>query len=240
MSQLQAASFPRLSNGHIHIWTVSLHASSDQIGYLRSVLSDSEQRKASYFNVDHAQHSYIVSQAVLRILLAAYLDSRPEDIVLGTQKKGKPFVIHKHPVFFNISNSNNLCAYAFSPDAEVGIDIEKIRDLPDIDQLIERNLTNSEREYCLKIPGKKLSRFFQFWTFKESYLKAIGEGMRLTPENMEFSIENGEIRLVSVKYGFDATDLCFKGFEREGSYTGTLTYSDKTAIIREIEVSNLV
>ncbi len=119
----------------------------------------------------------------------------------------------------------------------MGIDIEKIRDLPDIDQLIEKNLTRRERNYLLKDPAHKLDSFFRFWTFKESYLKAIGEGMRLTPENLEFSLEDGSVRLRSVNYGFDGTGWQFQEFSRTGNYTCTLTYTGEDILIKEMSLT---
>jgi len=226
--------FPQLLKGEIHLWTASLVPSPEKIESLRSVLSPYEKKKATYFKFEHKQHVYIITQAVLRILISAYLDIEPAEVILVASKKGKPFLINEPSLFFNISNSHDICVYAFSRDAEVGIDIEKIRELPDIDQLIEKNLTSREKAYFLKNPDHKLSLFFQFWTFKESYLKAIGEGMRLTPENLEFSLDDGNIRLRSVKYGFEATDWQFKGFTREGNYTGTLTYQTRDTVIREM------
>lgn len=229
--------FPRLLKGDVHLWTISLEPSKDQIKKLRSVLSPEEKKKASYYKFELIQHNYIVTQAVLRMLLSAYLDTKPADIKLGVHKKGKPYLINDASLFFNIANSHDICVYAFSRDAEVGVDIEKIRDLPDIDLLIEKNLTPREKKYFQKDPDNKLSRFFQFWTFKESYLKAIGEGMRLTPENLEFSLEGGTIKLQSADYGFDAADWQFKGFTREGNYTGALAYTGKNTVIREMSIA---
>lgn len=220
--------------GDIHLWTISLDASKDQIERLRSVLSPEEIKKASYYKFELIQHNYIVTQAVLRMLLSAYLDIRPEDVKLGVHKKGKPYIINDASLFFNISNSHDICVYAFSRKAEMGIDIEKIRDLPDIDLLIEKNLTPREKKYFRKDPDNKLTRFFQFWTFKESYLKAIGEGMRLTPENLEFSLEDGTIKLQSANYGFDTAGWQFKGFTRDGNYTGALAYTGKDTVIKEM------
>ena len=226
--------FPQLLNGEIHLWTASLVPSMDKIERLRSFLSPEEKKKASYYKFERKQHGYIITQAVLRILISAYLDIDPADVMLVASKKGKPFLINEPSLFFNNSNSDEICVYAFSRDAEVGIDIEKIRELPDIDELIEKNLTSREKAYFLKNSDHKLSLFFQFWTFKESYLKAIGEGMRLTPANLEFLLDDGNIRLRSVTYGFEATDWQFKGFTREGNYTGTLTYQRRDTIIREM------
>ena len=209
----------------------------DQADRLESLLSEEEKIKVSFYKFDHTRLNYIVTQAVLRMLLASYLDVKPADVKMGAHKKGKPYLIHERSIFFNISNSHDLCVFAFSCDSEVGIDIEKIRSLPDIDQLIEKNLTGRERAYFLKDPDHKLNWFFRFWTFKESYLKAIGEGMRLTPENLEFLLQDGTIRLRSVNYGFDGIDWQFKEFNRAGNYTGTLTYTGKGSVIKEFSAN---
>ncbi len=234
LDQPEPGQFPHLLKGDIHLWTISLDTSKDQIESLESLLSAVEKKRASYYKSDSAQHSYVVTQVVLKLLLSAYLEIEPAEVKMGTHKKGKPFLVNDPSIYFNISNSHDLCVYAFSRDAEVGIDIEKIRDLPDIDLLIEKNLTSREKKYFQQDPEDKLTRFFQFWTFKESYLKATGEGMRLTPDNLVFSMEDGKIRLRSVKYGFDAVDWQFKGFNRKGNYTGTLTYTGKGTVIKEM------
>ena len=175
-----------------------------------------------------------MSQAVLRVLISTYLHIAPGDVIMQARKKGKPFLVNDPSLFFNISNSHKIGVYAFSRDAEVGVDIEKIRELPDLDELIDKNMTSREKAIILKDPSKKLSLFFQFWTFKESYLKAIGEGMRLTPDNLEFSLSEGKIGLRSVKFGFEASDWHFKDFTRRGPYTGTLTHKGRGTVIRDM------
>lgn len=236
-NQSDTEPFPPLLKGEIHLWTVSLDTSINQIEKLQSVLSPEEIKKTAYYKYEPLQHNYIVTQSVLRMLLSAYLDIRPVDVQMGVHKKGKPYLINDPSLFFNISNSQGICVYAFSRDVEVGIDVEKIRDLPDLDQLIEKNLTPRERKYFRKDPDKRLTRFFQFWTFKESFLKAIGEGMRLTPENLEFSLEDGTIRLQFTNYGIDASGWQFKDFTREGNYTGALAYTGKDTVIREMSIA---
>jgi 4'-phosphopantetheinyl transferase len=228
------AKFPPLRTGEIHLWTATLDPSSETIDRMRLVLSPEETKKASYFKYEREQHAYIISQAVLRLLISVYLNIDPAEVILVASKKGKPFLVNEPSLYFNISNSHEMCVYAFSRDAEVGIDIEKVRELPDLDQLIEQNLTSREKAYFLKHPDQKLALFFQFWTFKESYLKAIGEGMRLSPDNLEFSLNDGHISLQSVTFGFESTDWQFKQFTREGNYTGTLTYQKKDTLITEI------
>ena len=74
---------------------------------------------------------------------------------------------------FNISNSNGLALFAIAYDRFIGIDIERIRPLPDVDQLAKYFI--SHREYAVISslpPEQKLKTFFGIWT-----LKATGEGL---------------------------------------------------------------
>jgi phosphopantetheinyl transferase len=98
-------------------------------------------------------------------------------------------------------------------------------------------LTPGEKKFVMRKPGSRLARFIQFWTFKEAFLKGIGEGMRLTPENLEFYLDDGTIRLRSVNYGFDTAEWQFKGFTRKGRITGTVAYSGKETVIREMNIA---
>jgi len=236
LDQLETSHLPFPLKGEIHLWTASLDVSAEQLERLQSVLSAEERKRVSYFKFESTQDSYIVTQAVLRMLLSSYLEINPSNVKTGARKKGKPYLMNDPSLCFNLSHSHDLCVYVFSYDSEVGIDLEKIRDLPDIEQLIEKNFTSREKQYLLKDPDNKLSRFFQFWTFKEAYLKATGEGMLLTPENLEFSTENGIIKLQSGKYGFDETNWKFTGFSREENYIGTLAFSHKNPILREMSI----
>jgi 4'-phosphopantetheinyl transferase len=134
-----------------------------------------------------------------------------------------------------MSNSGGKVVYAFSMDEEVGIDLEKIRELPDLDELIEKNYIASERDYINKLPEQRQHRFFQFWTIKEAYLKAIGVGMRIPPDNIAFSIQNGAYKLQSihgVQLGFEKSDWIFNRFTLENNkYVGTLASKNQNANI---------
>jgi 4'-phosphopantetheinyl transferase len=173
--------------------------------------------------------------AILKLLLSGYLKTEPAQVRVGIRPKGKPFVENDPTLFFNLSHSRGILVLAFSRDGELGVDIEMIRDLPDLDLLIDRNLTSREKEYTLKDPKKKLTRFFQLWTLKESYLKATGDGMRLSPENLEFTVEGGNIRLNSLSFGHDTSQWRFRTFTRGHDFTGTLAYRGSNTVIREME-----
>ena len=228
--------FPILSPGEIHVWQVSTNITSSGYAEYKGVLSEAELSKVHFFESKQARDTYVTSQGALRKLLSGYLNISPNLVKIGRHKKGKPFSLDDPNLYFNISNSAKLAVIAFSRDSELGIDLEQIRTLPDLDELIDRNFMPSEIKFINTKAEERQRRFFRFWTVKESYVKAIGEGMRLTPENIEFSIENTSIRLLSVKGVFEQEDWNFEEFSILADYVGTITYGKDKSIIKQMEL----
>ncbi|MDA3892627.1 MAG: 4'-phosphopantetheinyl transferase superfamily protein [Salinivirgaceae bacterium] len=228
--------FPTLSHGEIHIWQVSTDNTATNFVDYTGALSEAELSKVHFFESKHARNSYVASQGALRQLLSGYLGISPKLVNIGRQKKGKPYSLDYEGLYFNLSNSGNLAVIAFSRDSELGIDIEQMRHLPDLDEMIHTNFTSSEIKFINTKPEERLRRFFRFWTVKESYLKAIGEGMRLAPENIEFSMDNESIRLLSVKGVSEQEDWHFKEFSILADYVGTLTYDKANSILMQMEL----
>ena len=228
--------FPTLSKNELHIWTVSLDSSEEFIENCKSILSEGERSRIDWFSFPQVQKNYIISQGVLRSILAGYLNIEPLQVKLSKHAKGKPFVTNDSSLFFNLSNSGKKAVFSFSRDNEVGIDLEMIRALPDLEELIQKNFSQKEVDYIVKNPEEKLKRFFLFWTIKESYLKAIGEGMRLAPDNLEFSIENDTIKFLGAKGFDDPTEWLFKQFDLEDNYVGTIVYQGETIVLLNLSV----
>ncbi len=90
---------------------------------------------------------------------------------------GKPFFVNFPNIHFNVSHSGNYCVAAFST-SPVGIDVQKIctpfMDIADsFFNLEEQNYLHSIDESAQ--PGA----FYELWTLKESYIKAVGKGMQI-------------------------------------------------------------
>jgi 4'-phosphopantetheinyl transferase len=221
-----------LKKADIQIWSISLDADETFRAACLQALGESGRERISYFKFKQVQESYIISQGGLRLLLSYYLGIDPEKIELGKLSKGKPISLDEPKLRFNMSNSGRRVVYVFSIDEELGIDLERIREMPDLDELIEKNYSASERKYINKLPEKRLYRFFKFWTIKEAYLKAIGVGMRIPPEDLEFTVQNGVYALQSIRGEVDTENWIFKDFElEEGEYVGTLTIKNPDAMI---------
>ncbi len=227
--------FPLLSPGELHVWNVSFNNSTSRLLEYRNILSEKELTKVLLFEFNQARNSYIVSQGTLRMLLSGYLGIPPKLVKIGRRKKGKPYSIDDPGLYFNMSNSGKLVTIAFSRDTELGIDIEHIRPLPDLDEMIIRNFTSREIRFINGKSEERITRFFRFWTIKESYLKAIGEGMRLSPDNLEFAIEKDSIRQLAVNGIFEQENWNFSEFSTSADYVGTLTYGRENTVIKQLD-----
>jgi len=219
-----------LRTNDFHIWQVALTPNRQILELCKSVLSTEEQKRVKWLKFEYDKTKYVISKGILRLLLADYLNINTSEISISRQRKGKPFVNNDNTLFFNMSDSGELCVFAFTRVGEIGIDIEKKRILPDLDDLIQKNLTKQEINIINKEPSEKNLNFLRFWTIKEAYLKAIGEGMRLTPNNLEFSIEKGNIKLVNQQGILDQEDWFFREFFPETSYFGVIVFKNEHTI----------
>src|SRR4029078_5695626 len=78
----------------------------------------------------------------------------------------------------NLSNSHELALAGFVLGREIGVDVEHLRPMTDCEESAERFFSESERRTlrAIPFPGKQ-EAFFNCWTRKEAYLKAVGEGL---------------------------------------------------------------
>ena len=80
-------------------------------------------------------------------------------------------------IFFNLSHSSGVSLLAFDPGSEIGVDVEMIDEEFDYEPIVKRWFTPEEGKYIWQSKENSRIRFYELWTRKEAYLKAIGEGI---------------------------------------------------------------
>lgn len=174
-----------LSYDETHVWCVSLNQSDSSLQSLSLLLSPEECARADRFHFERDRRRFIVSQGTLRKLLGSYLTIPPEDVRLRRHNRGKPALDLSEtghnglvPLKFNLSHSHELALYAITHNREVGVDIEHIRPVQDAEQIVKRMFSPQEQATFFAFPQpRRLEAFFQCWTRKEAFIKAIGEGL---------------------------------------------------------------
>lgn len=214
-----------LPPGEIHVWSVRLDPPSGRVEELGRPLSDDEWARANRFRFDKHRRQYVVGRGALRTLLAAYLGTRPEQVIFKYGPRGKPFLAEETGLFFNLSNSDEMALIALVQGREVGADIEYLKPMPDCEQIAERFFSESERVVLRGIPPeRKEEAFFNCWTRKEAYLKAVGEGLAAPLDSFDVTLALGEApRMLTLKGDPEAaTKWLFEHLRPAPDYIGAI------------------
>jgi len=121
-------------------------------------------------------------------LLSGYAGVPPGALRFEYDSAGKPRISPNHgeEIRFNLSHSGDWVVLALVRGAEIGVDLELIRQVPTLISLAERFF--SEREFSILNSREGKDReilFFRLWTCKEAVLKAIGKGLTYPLEKVE-------------------------------------------------------
>jgi 4'-phosphopantetheinyl transferase len=154
-------------------------------------LDDSERRRADRFVFEHDNRRFVAAHTALRVVLGRRLGLDPADVRIVAGERGKPR-LEAPPidVRFNLSHSGERALLAIATGREVGVDIERTRPRPDPLALAERWFSLAERAHLRQVRDEDLHEmFYRVWTRKESFVKALGDGMHFPLDGFDVSGE---------------------------------------------------
>jgi 4'-phosphopantetheinyl transferase len=188
----------------VHVWCALLDVSAETLQLLVQTLDSDERMRASRFYFEQDRTQFIVRHGLLRKILASYLNIEPDKLQFSYTSNGKPYLLQKFKdkeLQFSLAHSHQLALYAMTFDRRIGIDIEQIYNFAETDQLANRILSRQEKAELRKhLPTEQLETLFRYWTCKEAYAKATGEGMSLPLKEIHSSLFPGAMaRLISIK-----------------------------------------
>lgn len=185
---LKPEQFPILTNDAAHVWVANLQRSKTELEVLKSTLCMDEQKRADRFRFIEDTQTFIVARGILRLLLSKYLNIAPQKLLFEKNKYGKLFlaaqILEKKQsstfpqIQFNLSHSHGLALFAFAMHQQIGVDIELIRPNVDFLEIADRFFSEQEYQDLLKLAAnKQLPAFYNCWSRKEAFIKALGEGL---------------------------------------------------------------
>lgn len=185
-----------LSN-EVHVWHAFLDVTAIEFENLLGFLSTDEHERARRFHFEKDQRRFIVARGILRKILGDYLGVNPIDICFEYNQFGKPIlapVFDNDNVCFNISHSDAYALYAINRGKKIGIDIERVRGEVAFMEIAQKFFSKNEINSLESInKNKRAELFFQYWTRKEAFVKAIGEGVSFPMEKYDVSLINGSV-----------------------------------------------
>lgn len=151
-------------------------------------LNPAERERAARFATATLRQRFTVGRAMLRRLLAEHTGEAPERLAIEDDTNGKPQLVGR-PLAFNLSHAGNHALLAIGPARlDLGIDIEDLAAVGDVDALVTVCLSPAERQGFARFTDAATRRdsFLRLWVRKEACLKAIGQGLRIEPS--EFTV----------------------------------------------------
>lgn len=165
----------------LDLWRVDLEATAEAESRWQALLSEDEKARAQRFHFDRDRRHFSAARGLLRIVLAGYLGAQPQALRFRYLEKGKPELAEPSgasALTFNVSHSGGVALFGVTQGRPVGVDVEKIREDFDTEAIARRFFSAREQEQLAALPQDQRHRaFFRCWTLKESFIKALGEGL---------------------------------------------------------------
>ncbi len=212
----------RLDARDLHVWTVGLDQPPDVCARLETVLSSDERERARRFVFERDTRRFVVCRAALRRVLAQYTGTAPEALVFAYGDRGKPSLPEMPGLFFNVTHAASLGVIAVAA-TDVGIDVEALERNVEFEDLAARFFSAEEaRELCALPADARRAAFFNCWTRKEAYIKAIGDGLSCPLDSFAVTLRPSEPALMRWIEGDDESAWHLRAFTPAEGYVGAV------------------
>lgn len=177
------------------MWAVRSLSESDCVPSLYETLSSNELQRAAAFRFEPHKNHYIAARGLLRVILGAYVGKAAKTLRFRYGPQGKPYLCGTENcrLQFNLSHSEDSAVYALALDCELGIDVERIKELPEMDSVARRFFSQAEVADLRAVPPElRAQAFYRCWTRKEAYVKAVGSGLSVALDQFQVSLLPGQ------------------------------------------------
>jgi 4'-phosphopantetheinyl transferase len=191
-----------LSAGEIHVWTARVVDDQRITAALLRLLSPEERVRAAQFSFERDRVRFIQAHGSVRQTLSKYSEAGAATLTFARTRDGKPYLVPQANgpnLQFSVSHSSNCCMLAVRLDHPIGIDVEKVRDLPRAIDIARYCFTPAESR-ALAALQETLRRdaFFALWTHKEAMVKGLGLRLAANLDRVEFDLDRvGGLRLLA-------------------------------------------
>jgi 4'-phosphopantetheinyl transferase len=141
-----------------------------------AAVSADERPRHDSFRSERDRRLFRATRMLVLAVLSRYAAVAPCAWRFAAHAQGKPYIASPAVtpnLHFNLSNTAGLVVCAVSVAHEVGVDAERVdREVPEV------AFCAAERAALRALPpGERARRQFDYWTLKERYLKARGDGL---------------------------------------------------------------
>jgi 4'-phosphopantetheinyl transferase len=181
-----------LETRRILVWSAPLDCDAPLTREVAECLSADERARAERFVFPRDRNRFLTGRAFLRLLLAGHTGKRAAALRFRYGPHGKPALAGKGPAF-NLAHSDGLAVCALAPAGEIGVDVERVRPVADADSVAGSFFSSRETADLAALPhSQRLRGFFDAWTRKEAFLKALGSGLARPLDSFDVTLAPAE------------------------------------------------
>lgn len=234
-----------LSDGELHIWKINSENFIQSSPVLYEILSVEEKQRAERFHFENDKIVYICARSILRMLLSKYINQDYSSIDFNFNEYGKPElpeVINPKNIKFNVSHSENLVLIGFIPNVSLGVDIEYILPNSDLIEIASKYFSSKEIDSLIRFPGEKRTEaFFNCWTRKEAFIKAVGEGLSYPLDKFSVSLNDEfDVEITIENNQQESSQWKLISFQPEERFAGAFAVKGQIKKINFFELTKLL
>ena len=191
------------------VWYLSIDESMD-ISEARTcldILSDHEKKRYERFRFERDRVLFLLSHAMLRVVLSQYAEIAPQDWLFESSQSGRPELTGSCAntrLRFNLTHTRGMAACIVTENVDCGIDLEQLQRQSSMTGIAEKMFSSAENLTLQQVAATdKSCLFYSFWTLREAYLKACGTGLTVPTRNFSFDLSNRENITVSFSEGIN-------------------------------------
>jgi 4'-phosphopantetheinyl transferase len=182
-----------LTPAEIHLWLAFYEDITDERLHstYRELLDAAEKEQEPRFYFAEDRRRYLITRALVRTVLSRYVYIHPREWTFSTNPYGCPEIVNAQAVdaglSFNISHTHSLIVLGVTNGRALGVDVENFRAREVSIEIADRFFAPQEVAALTAAPARRQQyRFFEYWTFKEAYIKARGMGLSLPLDKFSF------------------------------------------------------
>ena len=215
------------SAGAVHLWLCRAdYATGNEAlrARYKALLSSDELKLCERIRNARQQHSALLTRVLVRTVLSQYVSIEPEAWRFAADARHKPCIANPRSTMrFNLSHSRDWIVCAVGAGFELGVDVEYCHPDRDVLRLAKRFFSPEEfASLRLLSAQQRIARFYDYWTLKESWLKATGLGISGGLDSVVFDLQEGGDMTFSTPAGH--TKYHFNNWQLDSSYRLALCY----------------
>jgi len=182
-----------LTPAEIHLWLAFYDEITEEglHSAYRELLNAAEKEQEARFYFARDRRRYLITRALVRMVLSRYVSIHPREWIFSTNAYGRPDIVNAQArdayLSFNISHTHSLIVLGVTKRRALGVDVENFRAREASIDIADRYFAPQEvAALTAAPPHQRQYRFFEYWTFKEAYIKARGMGLSLPLDKISF------------------------------------------------------